>query len=116
MAPRRNPAPTDDDGPRRPWSRSERPVPLRVLRPLQTFLETEAASGFLLLGATAVALAWANSAWGETYERFRHQTLTVRFGNAVFAEDLRHWVNEALMTFFFLALLLHPWVISGPPG
>lgn len=87
-----------------PWSRSERPVPRRVLKPLQSFLEQEAASGVLLLLATIVALLWANSPWRASYEDLWHTVLRVRVGPWAIAEDLRQWVNDALMALFFLVV------------
>ncbi len=89
---------------RPPWSRSERPIPRRILRPLQAFLETEAAGAVLLLAATLVALAWANSPWRELYERLWHVRVNVRVGAWQVSHDLRHWVNEGLMTLFFLVV------------
>jgi Na+:H+ antiporter, NhaA family len=89
---------------RPPWSRSDRPIPRRVLRPLQEFLATSTASGTLLLGAAIVALVWANSPWGETYERFWGTELGFTLGNRSIGEDLRHWVNDGLMTLFFLVV------------
>jgi NhaA family Na+:H+ antiporter len=59
-----------------PWSRSERPVPRAIVRPLQSFLETEIASGVLLLTAAAVAQLWANAP-GDTYERVWSTHLTI---------------------------------------
>jgi len=98
------PVPSADEGLRMPWSRSERPVPRRVLKPLQSFLEQEAASGALLLLATIVALVWANSPWRASYEDLWHTILRVRVGPWAIAEDLRHWVNDALMALFFLVV------------
>lgn len=92
------------EGLRMPWSRSERPVPRRVLKPLQSFLEQEAASGVLLLLATIVVLVWANSPWRASYEDLWHTTLRVRVGPWAIDEDLRHWVNDALMALFFLVV------------
>jgi len=89
---------------RLPWSHSHRPLPRRVVRPLADFLQTEISSGILLLAAAAAALVWANSPWWETYVRFWHVTFTVRLGNLVIAQDLQHWINDALMTFFFLVV------------
>lgn len=48
--------------------------PTRLLRPavtvaLRRFLAAGIGSGLLLVGATAVALAWANSPWAESYDR-----------------------------------------------
>ena len=47
-------------GLRRPWSRSERPVPRRVLQPLQSFLAEEAAGGVFLLCSP-----WSNYIHGQ---------------------------------------------------
>ena len=61
-------APTDPDdgdlsgpGLRVPWARSDRPVPRRVVRPLQEFLQASTSGGILLVAAAVVALVWANS-------------------------------------------------------
>jgi NhaA family Na+:H+ antiporter len=93
-----------EHGLRMPWSRTERPVPRRVVKPLQSFLEQEAAGGAFLLAATVVALAWANSPWWESYEQLWRNTLTIGIGRWAISEDLRHWVNEGLMALFFLVV------------
>ena len=91
-------------GIRPPWASSDRPVPRRVLRPLQEFLSTATASGTLLLLAAVVALAWANSPWGDGYERFWSTPAELRVGSWAIGDDLRHWVNDGLMTLFFLVV------------
>lgn len=95
---------SERDGLRAPWSGSERPLPRRVLQPLQSFLAEEATSGLLLLAAALVALVWVNSPWGDTYERLWHVELGLRVGDLRIVEDLRHWVNDGLMTLFFLVV------------
>jgi NhaA family Na+:H+ antiporter len=87
---------------RPPWSRSDRPIPRRVLRPLQEFLDTSTAGGTLLLGAAVLALAWANSPWGATYDRFWSTPAELHVGGWSIGEDVRGWVNDGLMTLFFL--------------
>jgi len=67
-------------------------------------LATEAASAGLLVAATLVALLWANSPWSDSYERVWHTELSLRFGSAGVAMDLRHWVNDGLMCFFFFLI------------
>src|SRR5689334_1001411 len=49
------------------WAPARR-IAERVLGPIERFLHVEAASGIVLLIASAVALAWANSPWGDAYE------------------------------------------------
>lgn len=95
-----------EDGLRLPWSRSDRAVPRRVIRPLQSFLETEVASASLLVAAAAVALVWANSPWQESYARLWGTELALRLGGVAVVEDLRHWVNDGLMALFFLVVAL----------
>jgi NhaA family Na+:H+ antiporter len=87
-----------------PWSGSARPVPRLILQPLQTFLRTEEASGILLLAASILALVWANSPWRTAYDALWHTQLTIGLGDWSLAEDLQHWVNDALMALFFLVV------------
>lgn len=63
--------------------------------PLREFLATENASAVALLGATVVALVWANSPWSSGYERLWTTRLAVGFGGSELAIDLRHWVTTA---------------------
>lgn len=104
MASTRPPDRIADEGPRAPWSRSQRALPRRLVQPLQSFLEEETSSGVLLLSAAAIALAWANSPWRSAYEDLWTTVVTVRLGDWVLSEDLRHWVNDALMALFFLVV------------
>jgi NhaA family Na+:H+ antiporter len=87
-----------------PWSRSDRPVPRRLLRPLQEFLETSTASGVVLLGAVTVALAWVNSPWDASYSSLLATPISVGVGDLTVAEDLHFWINEGLMALFFLVV------------
>jgi Na+/H+ antiporter NhaA len=72
--------------------------------PVREFLKTETGSAVVLLSATVLALAWANSPWSDSYESVWTTKLSIRLGDAGIATDLRHWVNEGLMTFFFLVV------------
>jgi Na+/H+ antiporter NhaA len=72
--------------------------------PVRDFLSTETGSAIVLLGATVVALVWANSPWPHSYESLWHTQLTIRLGGGELSADLRHWVNEGLMTLFFLVV------------
>jgi protein-disulfide isomerase len=58
----------------------------------------------VLLGATVAALIWANVPWGSTYEDVWTTELSIRLGDAALSLDLRHWVNDGLMTFFFFVV------------
>jgi NhaA family Na+:H+ antiporter len=45
--------------------------------PLRDFLRTETAGGTLLVLAAIVAMAWSNSPWSSSYERFWTRTLSL---------------------------------------
>ena len=87
-----------------PWSRSDRRVPQFVVRPVQRFLNTEASSGLLLLGAALLGICWANSPWGDTYERVWLTRLAIDLGPWRLAGDLRHLINDGLMAIFFFVV------------
>ncbi len=67
------------------------------------FVEIEVVSGIVLALATVAALVWANAAT-TGYEDFWHRTLTLGVGDLSIEEDLRHWVNDGLMTIFFFVV------------
>jgi NhaA family Na+:H+ antiporter len=71
------------------------------LSPLR-FISVEAASGIVLLIAATVALAWANSPWAYTYEALWRLELGFGLARWLPAHDLHFWVNDGLMTVFFL--------------
>ncbi len=72
--------------------------------PVRDFLSTESASALVLLGAVGAALVWANSPWSDSYESFWSTELSIRVGSEGISMDLRQWVSEGLMTFFFLVV------------
>ena len=72
--------------------------------PVRDFLSTETGSAIVLLTATVVALLWANSPWPDSYESVWTTELSFTLGHWTLAADLRDWVNDGLMTFFFLVV------------
>src|ERR687895_212048 len=72
--------------------------------PVRDFLNTEAGGAAVLLGATVAALVWANSPWPDSYESVWTTELSISLGDEGISLDLRHWVNQGLMTFFFLVV------------
>jgi Na+:H+ antiporter, NhaA family len=87
---------------RPPWSRSERAIPRTIVRPLQEFLQTSTAAALVLLGAIVVALVWINSPWSASYEHLWHTPLVLRIGDVTIGTDLHFWIQDGLMTLFFL--------------
>jgi Na+/H+ antiporter NhaA len=92
---------TDGDGAasagRTAWARN-------LATPVRDFLSTETGSASVLLAGVLIALLWANSPWSHAYESLWSTTLAIRLGGDGISMDLRHWVNEGLMTFFFLVV------------
>ena len=74
---------------------------LRLDRRIRTVLVTETRGAAVLLAATVLALIWANLP-GGSYETLWQSEFTVGFGDSRITEDLRHWINDGLMVFFFL--------------
>jgi Na+/H+ antiporter NhaA len=72
--------------------------------PVRDFLGTETGSAIVLLAAAVVAMLWANSPLRHSYESLWSTELSIRIGGGSVATDLRHWVNEGLMTLFFLVV------------
>jgi Na+/H+ antiporter NhaA len=72
--------------------------------PVRDFLSTESGGAVALLCSAVAAMLWANSPWSDSYESFWTTELLIRVGDHGIALDLRHWVNEGLMTFFFLVV------------
>lgn len=68
------------------------------------YFGTEAGGSALLLLATVLALAWANSPWSESYAAFWSTEATIGVGDLRLSLDLQHWVNDAAMALFFLVV------------
>ncbi|HEX5969542.1 MAG TPA: Na+/H+ antiporter NhaA [Intrasporangium sp.] len=72
--------------------------------PLRQYLATESGGAALLLVATLVALAWANSPWSEAYSQLWGTELAVQLADWTLRMDLGHWINDGLMAVFFLVI------------
>jgi Na+/H+ antiporter NhaA len=71
---------------------------------LRSFLNTEAGGAVVLLAATVLALVWANSPLGNAYDDLWGTEISLRAGGFELSHDLRDWVNDGLMTLFFLLI------------
>jgi Na+:H+ antiporter, NhaA family len=74
----------------------------KVLRPFQEFVESEALGGVLLLASTVVALVWANSPWRDAYVALWKLPISVGPAHSPLTLSLHHWVDDGLMSVFFL--------------
>ena len=72
--------------------------------PLRRFLHTEAGSAALLLAATLLALAWANSRWSAQYTSLWEAEASLSLGPWALSMDLHHWVNDGFMALFFFVV------------
>ena len=76
----------------------------RVVLPIQEFINTEVASGAVLLIAAVIAIVLANSPWDDNYADLFDTRITIDASLFRIDEDLRHWINDAFMTFFFFVV------------
>ncbi len=72
--------------------------------PVRTYLSTETGGAVVLIAAVVAALVWANSPWLDSYESVWTTKLSIVLGSHGLATDLRGWVNQGLMTLFFLVV------------
>ncbi len=69
---------------------------MKLTQLFKDFFESEKLGGLVLIVCTIVSLLLANSAFGESYHHF---WLTEFSGHS-----LEHWINDGLMTIFFLLI------------
>lgn len=74
-----------------------------IASPIHRILAIEATSGIVLFAATVVALVWAN-VWTASYHDFWHAAIGGRVGPWVVERPLHFWINDGLMTVFFLVV------------
>src|SRR5262249_54742306 len=61
-------------------------------------------AGILLLLATLAAVVLTNSPIGPMFETFWHQPLGFNLGDVAFRMPILDWVNDGLLTIFFLVV------------
>jgi Na+/H+ antiporter NhaA len=71
---------------------------------LRGFVRTEAGGAVFLLGAAVAAVLWSNSAWAESYFSLWATEISFTWGQYELGMDLAHWVNDGVMTLFFLVI------------
>lgn len=81
-----------------------RPFYDRTLATLLHFLHVEAVSGIVLLIAATAALLWANSPFAHSYHDVWNVPIPLRFAGFAVEKTLHFWINDALMTVFFLVV------------
>jgi NhaA family Na+:H+ antiporter len=76
----------------------------RILTPFEQFVQRETTTGFILMAAALIALVLANSWIAEDYFHLQHISFGFHFGAWELNKSLHHWVNDGLMTIFFLVV------------
>lgn len=75
---------------------------MRITRILLDFIKSESFGGVFLAISTLLALAIANSPLGHGYHHFFETTLGFQINESFIGMSLHHWINDVLMSFFFL--------------
>lgn len=65
-------------------------------------LSAEQISGILLIAVTLFSIFMANSYYGDAYLQFWQKELGYNAGGIVLRKSILHWLNDGLMTIFFL--------------
>src|SRR4029450_9887575 len=78
------------------------PEDSRPTNPFQEFFRTEAAGGALLVACACAALVVANSSWADAYHSLLSVTITIGPRDHALALTVHQWINDALMSVFFL--------------
>lgn len=76
----------------------------KFISPIEEFTKNQVAGGIILIGCIIVALFLANSGLKDTYERVIHFMIGFNFGGSQFEKPVLHWINDGLMTIFFLVV------------
>jgi len=74
---------------------------VRTLAPLRDFLHRESAGAVLLATGALLALLWSNSPWAASYDSLWNSRIALSVAGHSLDLDLRHWVNDGLMSIFF---------------
>lgn len=72
------------------------------MRPLREFFQLEATSGFILVLVAVAAIIVANSPWHFYYETIVHTSFGIHLGSFKLTLPLIEWINQGLMSIFFL--------------
>lgn len=78
----------------------------KYLSPFQDFIQTESLSGLLLIIATLSALLVANTPLQTYYDHLLNSKLSIQIPGLILDKTLLVWVNDGLMTIFFLLVAL----------
>jgi NhaA family Na+:H+ antiporter len=73
-----------------------------LTRIFKNFFESGKAGGFILIACTIISMVIANGGSGEAYHHFWESKLNLSFQNINLDYSVEEWINDGLMTIFFL--------------
>ncbi|MVX63526.1 Na+/H+ antiporter NhaA [Clostridium chromiireducens] len=76
----------------------------KISNMLLYFFKNESSSGILLLICAITSIIIANSSFAETYNHILHKYITIGYGKFSLSLSVLHWINDGLMTIFFLVV------------
>lgn len=75
---------------------------MRATKLFREFFNSEKSSGVILILSTVISLCLANIFIGQPYVDFWHNKLGFSISNFELNLSVEHWINDGLMTIFFL--------------
>lgn len=72
------------------------------MKPIRAYLQLESASGIILFAMALLALILENSPFAYLYQAIQQWPIRISFAGWSFVAPFPFWINEGLMTFFFL--------------
>ena len=76
----------------------------RVRAAALDFASWAPSTGVMLLLTSIIAVVLTNSMWGEGFQTFWQREWGLVFGDSHFLLSLLHWINDGLLTVFFLVV------------
>lgn len=77
-------------------------MPNRFANLFKDFFNSEKVAGLLLVICTIISLLIANSSFGIDYINLMHEKVDLSFAGISLNYSVEHWVNDGLMSIFFL--------------
>ena len=75
-----------------------------LFAPFLNFLHNQVSGSLLLIAATVIALAWANSPWADAYFHLWETPVGFSLGDFNLTKALHFWINDGLMAMFFFVV------------
>lgn len=74
----------------------------KIITPFERFLRQTTAGGIVLVSVTLLTLVIAGSPWGDAWRHLWETPVRIGIGIHTMEMSLHSWINEGLMTLFFL--------------